>query len=127
MNSIILVYGVHSQSTSRWDRIRDLQWCRERLPAQHNEANIKAYRFDDVDMQASPIGTVEQAAKDLLSELDGSKRNYCTSSSNNPSDTEDLSNLDPTTPVFFICQGFAGLVVKRVPMLSVVYVPSLFS
>ena len=78
-------------------------------------------------MQASPVDTVEQAAKDLLSELDGSKRNYCTSSSNNSSDTEDLSNLDPTMPILFICQGFAGLVVKRVDMLSVVYVRSLFT
>ena len=78
-------------------------------------------------MQASPIGTVEQAAKDLLSELDGSKRVYCTSSSNNRSDTEDLSSLDPKLPVFFICRGFAGLVVKRVALLSVVYILSSFS
>ena len=127
MNSIILVYGIHSQSTSRWDSIRNLQWCRERLPAQHTEADIKAYRFNDLDMQASPIGTVEQAAKDLLSELDGSKRNHRTWSSNNPSDTENLSNLDPKLPVFFICQGFAGLVVKRVPMPSFVCVRSLRS
>ena len=127
MNSIILVYGVHNQSTSRWDSISNLQWCKEQLPAQHTKANIKAYRFDDLDMQASPIGMVEQAAKDLLSELDGSKGIYCTSSSNNRSDTEDLSSLDPKLPVFFICQGFAGLVVKRVLLLSVLYILSSFS
>ena len=75
-------------------------------------------------MQVSPIGTVDKAAKDLLSELDGSRRANCTSSSNGPSEVEDFSSLDPTLPVFFICQGFAGLVVKRVPMLSVVYVRS---
>ena len=121
------MYGVHNQSTSRWDSITNLQWCRGRLPAQYTEADIKAYRYDDLDMQASPIGTVDNAAKDLLSKLDGSKSVDCTSSSNNPSETEDLSSLDPTLPVFFICLGFAGLVVKRVFMLSVVYAPSSFS
>lgn len=127
MNSIILVYGVHNQTTSRWDSISSLQWCGERLPAQHANANIKAYRYDDRDMQASPIDTVDKAAKGLLSELDGSKRVNRTSSSNNLSETEDLSSLDPTLPVIFICRGFAGLVVKRVTMLSVVYARSSFS
>ena len=120
------MYGVHSQSTSRWDNFSNLQWCSERLEAQRTEAIIKAYQYNDLDLQASPIGTVDKAAEDLLSELDGSKRVNCTSSSNNPSETEDLSSLDPTLPVIFICRGFAGLVVKRVPMLSIVYVRSSF-
>lgn len=127
MNSIILVYGVHSQSTSRWDNFSNLQWCRERLEAQHTEAIVKAYRYNDLDMQASSIGTVDKAAIDLLSELDGSKKANCTSSSNKPSETEDISSVDPTLPIFFICRGFAGLVVKRVPMLSVVYARASFS
>ena len=126
MNSIILVYGAHNYFTSRWDNFDSFQLCRERLEAQHTEAIIKAYRYNDLDMQVSPICTVDQAAKDLLSELDGSRRANYTSSSNDPSEVEDLSSLDPTLPVFFICRGFAGLVVKRVPMLSVVYVRSSF-
>ena len=83
-------------------------------------------------MQASLIGTVEQAAKDLLSKLDGSKRVTCSPSSYDPSDAEgseaeDLSTLDPTMPLFFICEGFAGLVVKRVSMLDIVYAWPSFS
>ena len=127
MNSIIFVYGVHSQSNSRWNSISDLQWCRERLSAQYTEADIKTYRCEDLDMQASAIGTVDKAAKDLLSELDGSKRAHRNFSSNNPTATEELSSLDPELPLLFICQGFAGLVVKRVPTLSVVHARSSFS
>ena len=119
MNSIIFVCEVHDQSNSRWNTLGDLQWCRERLPAQYTEADIKAYWYEDLVMQASAIGTVDKAAKDLLSELDGSKRAHRNLSSNNPNETEDLSS--PELPLLFICQGFAGLVVKRVPMLSVVY------
>ena len=121
MNSIILVCGAHGQSTSRWDDSSILQLFRERLPAQHTEPNIKVYRCEDLDMQASPSVTIDKAAKRLLSELDGSKRSHRTLSFNNPSETEDLSSLDPGLPLLFICSGIAGMVVKRVPMLSVVY------
>ena len=123
MNSIILVYGIHSQSTSRWDKFSNLQWARERLLAQHTVANIKAYRCEDLDLQVSPSDTVDKAAKDLLSELDGSKRALRTLSSTSQNETEDLSSLDLGLPLLFICSGLAGLVVKRVPILSLVYAP----
>ena len=81
-----------------------------------------AYGYEDLNMQASPIGTVEKAARDLLAGLDGSKPLECTSSYNNLSETEGLSALNPALPVLFICRGFAGLIVKKVGMLNVVFV-----
>ena len=78
-------------------------------------------------MQASPVTTVDRAARDLLSELDCSKKATYTSSSNDPSESEDLSSLDPALSVLFICQGLAGLVVKKVSRLNVICSCSSFS
>lgn len=75
-------------------------------------------------MQASPVGAVDKAARDLLSGLDGSKPPESTSSYKNLSEAEGLRVLNPALPVLFICRGLAGLVVKKVGMLNVVYIQS---
>lgn len=115
------MYGLSSQNLSRWDSISDLEWCKERLRAQHAEAHIMAYGYEDLNIQTSPFGVVEKAARNLLSELEGPKSTQCTPSFNHLIDTEDISVLDPATPVLFICRGFAGLVVKKVCMLTLQY------
>lgn len=121
MDSIILVYGLNSQHLDHWDSISNLQWCRERFAAQHTEANIMAYVYKDLNMQASPISAVDKAARDLLSELDGSKSARCTSTYTNLMEAEGVSVLNPTSPVLFICRGLAGLIVKKVYMLDGMY------
>ena len=103
------MYGLYSQPPDRWDSISNLQWCRERFSAQHTEAHIMAYGYEDLNIQASPTGVVDKAARELLSKL------------------EDPSSLDPALPVLFICRGFAGLVVKRVLSMNVIYARSSFS
>lgn len=77
-----------------------------------------AYGFEDFCIQSSAIGTVNKAARDLLSELDGSKWAKHTSSYNDFEEAGDLSALDPALPVLFICRGFAGLVVKKALVLA---------
>lgn len=86
-----------------------------------------AYGYEDLNMQTSPIGVVDKAARELLSELDGSKMGEHTLSYNHSSEFEDPSSLDPALPVLFICRGFAGLVVKRVLLMNVIYARSSFS
>lgn len=86
-----------------------------------------AYGYEDLNMQTSPIGVVDKAARELLSELDGSKMAELTSSYNHSSELEDPSSPDPALPVIFICRGFAGLVVKRVLLMNVIYARSPFS
>ena len=83
-----------------------------------------AYRYENLNMQPSAIGTVDKAARDLLSELDGPSPSSCTSSYNELKETEGLSVLDPTLPVLFICRGLAGLVVKKVYMRNIIYTQS---
>ena len=121
------MYGLYSQPPNRWDSISNLQWCRERIPAQHTEAHIMAYGYEDLNMQASPIAEVDKAARKLLSELDGSKMAEHMLLYNHLSELEDPSSLDPALPVLFICRGFAGLVVKRVLSMNVLYARSSFS
>ena len=121
VNSIILVCGFDGQHLNHWDSVNDLLWWKERLAAHHTEAHIMAYRHEDLTVQPSLMGTVDKAARDLLSQLNGTKTAKHASSCKDLSETEDLSSLDPGLPVLFICRGFAGLVVKRVLMLNVVY------
>lgn len=122
MDSIIFVYGLNSQNSNRWDSTSNLEWCRERLPKQHTEAHIMAYGFEDLCIQSSAIGAVNKAAKNLLSKLDGSQWAKRTSSSNDLTETGDVSALDPGLPVLFICRGFAGLVVKKAYIFDAEYI-----
>ena len=79
-----------------------------------------AYRHEDLTVQPSLMGAVDKAARNLLSELNGTDKAKHTLSCKDSSEAEDLSSLDPGLPVLFICPGFAGLVVKRVLILNVV-------
>lgn len=72
-------------------------------------------------MQASPISAVDKAARDLLSDLNGSKSARCTSTYTDLMEAEGASVLNPASPVLFICRGLAGLIVKKVYMLNVQY------
>ena len=115
------MYGRSSQYSNHWDSVSIVEWCRERLPAQHTEAHVMTYGFEDVPTQYSPIGAVNKAARNLLSELDESRWAETTSSYCKLAVTGRMSPLDPGLPVLFICRGFAGLVVKKVCMLNVQY------
>ncbi len=121
MHSIIFVYGLNTLHTNRWDSIGNLEWCRNRLATQHTEAHILSYGFEDLYVQSSAIAAVNKAARNLLSELDGSKRTECNSSGNDLTGTRDISVLDPALPVLFICRGLAGLVVKKVYIFNIQY------
>ena len=116
MYSIIIVYDLNCQYPTRWDGISLPEWCRKRLSAQHDQAHIMVYGYEDPNLQASPIGGVNEAAKNLLSKLDGPKAAKVFLLCNDLSRAEDTSVLDPTLPVLFVCRGFAGLVVKKVHM-----------
>ena len=73
-----------------------------------------AYGYENLNLQASPIVGVNEAAKNLLSKLEGPKAARLFTLYNDLSRAEDTSVLDPTLPVLFVCRGFAGLVVKKV-------------
>ena len=77
-----------------------------------------AYEYEDLNLQASPIGEVNEAAKNLLAKLAEPKAAKASSLCNDLSQAEDISVLDPTLPVLFVCEGFAGLVVKKVDISS---------
>ena len=111
-----MVFDINFQHPTCWDGVSLLEWCRERLSAQHDRAHIMAYEYDDLNLQACPIGGVNEAAKNLLSKLEGPKAARLFTLCNGLSRAEDTSVLDPTLPVLFVCRGFAGLVVKKVHM-----------
>ena len=117
------MYGLDSQLPNRSDSVSNLQWFSERLPAQHTDAHIMAYEYEDLDVCTS-IGTVDSAAKSFLSELDGSNLDKYNFSSDDLGESESLGVLDPAMPLLFICRGFAGLVVKKVCTLDDLSAPS---
>ena len=73
-----------------------------------------AYEYEDLNLQASPIRGVNEAAKNLLSKLAEPKAAKSFPPGSHLSRDVDTSVLDPTLPVLFVCRGFAGLVVKKV-------------
>ena len=73
-----------------------------------------AFEYEDLNLQASPIVEVNEAAKNLLAKLAELKATKSSSPCNDLSRAENISVLDPTLPVLFVCRGFAGLVVKKV-------------
>ena len=122
MYIIICVYDLNSEYPSCWDSVSNPQWRRERLQAQHSEAQILTYGYEDLNRQASAIGTIDRAARDLLSKLDGPTPSRYASDYNDLGETGGLSVLDPTLPVLFICRGLAGLIVKKACMRNVTYI-----
>ena len=79
------------------------------------------FEYKDIITQDSPIGVVDRAARALLSELDVSRLADADSSNNELSET---GYTGAASLVLFICQGFAGLVVKKVCLLNAVYLQS---
>ena len=109
---IIFVHELSRHLNYR-DTNGNVKWCRERLPAQHPEARIVAYGLEEPSLELYLPERVDEVARDLLSQMDmlGLSDNYsCTSEL---SWTERKSVVADVIPRLFICQGFAGLVVKK--------------
>ena len=107
------MHGLHNQQLNRWDTNGNVKWCRERLPAQLPEARIVAYGLEEPSLELYLPERVDEVARDLLSQMNmlGLSDNYsCTSEL---SWTERESVAADVIPRLFICQGFAGLVVKK--------------
>ena len=105
------MHGLHNRQLNRWDTNGNVKWCRERLPAQHPEARIVAYGLEEPSLELYLPERVDEVARDLLSQMDmlGLSDNY--------SWTERESVVADVIPRLFICQGFAGLVVKKAHIL----------
>ena len=113
------MHGLHSWQPSQWDSYGNVNWFRERLPAQHPEARIVAYGLEEPSLELYLPERVDEVARDLLYQMDllDLSDNYsCTSEL---SWTESKSVVANVIPRLFICQGFAGLVVKKAYTLQI--------
>ena len=115
--SIIFVHGLHSWQPNHWDSYGNVKWCRERLPAQHPEARIVAYGLEEPSLELHLPERIDEVARDLLSQMDLLNSNDHSCSAGELSWTESKSVVANVIPRLFICQGFAGLVVKKAGIL----------
>ena len=107
------MHGVHSKPPNHWDSNGNVKWCRERLPAQHPEARIVAYGLEEPSLEIYLPERVDEVARDLLYQMDLLNSSDHSSSASELSWTESKSVAANIIPRLFICQGFAGLVVKK--------------
>ena len=112
------MHGVHSWQTNHWDTNGNVKWCRERLPAQHPDARIVAYGLEEPSLELYLPERVDEVARDLLSQMDLLDLSDNCSCTSELSWTESKSVVANVIPRLFICQGFAGLVVKKAYILK---------
>ena len=112
------MHDSHSRQLNYWDTNGNVKWCRERLPAQHPDARIVAYGLEVPSLELYLPERVDEVARDLLSQMD-----LLNLSDNHPytselSWTESKGVVANVIPRLFICQGFAGIVVKKAYILQ---------